>query len=118
MLVVDDEPGVLRFTRISLSVAGYDVVTTTSGEEALKLMDSVEPDIVILDLVMVPLTGFDVLTKLREFSQVPVIITTARNDMGAQALKEGANGFIAKPFNSVQLIKVIEDTVDGHEASA
>ncbi len=115
MLVIDDEPGVLRFTSVSLTVAGYEVITTTSGEEALKLVESAKPDIMLLDVLMTPLTGFDVLEKLRAFSNLPVIIFTARNDIGAQALKEGANGFIAKPFRPEQLLQKIEDTLNAHK---
>ncbi len=115
VLVVDDEPGVLRFTSVCLTVAGYEVITTTSGEEALKLVESAKPDIMLLDVLMTPLTGFDVLEKLRAFSNLPVIIFTARNDIGAQALKEGANGFIAKPFRPEQLLQKIEDTLNAHK---
>lgn len=109
VLVVDDEPGILRFVSISLSNAGYDVITTTSGEEGLKLADSAKPDVMLLDLLMTPLTGFDVLLKLRESSQLPVIVFTARSDVGSEAIKEGANDFIAKPFKPEQLVTIIED---------
>ena len=68
MLVVDDEPGILRFVSIRLRLAGYDVTTTTSGEEALKLVQSEKPDIILLDILMQPLSGFDVLDRLRVFS--------------------------------------------------
>lgn len=118
VLVVDDEPAVLRFTSVSLSVAGYEVVTATGGEEALKLVDSAKPDIVLLDLVMEPLTGLDVLARLRAFSQLPVIAFSARSDLGAIALKEGANGFIAKPFRPDQLVKKIADTLGGQKTRA
>jgi CheY-like chemotaxis protein len=54
VLVVDDEPGVLRFISVSLSVAGYEVITTTSGEKALKLVESTKPDVMLLDVLMTP----------------------------------------------------------------
>ena len=72
VLVVDDESRVLRFVEISLSQAGYEVITTTSGEEALQLAKSEKPDIVLLDVLMVPMSGMHVLVELRTFSQVPV----------------------------------------------
>jgi len=81
VLVIDDEPGILRFVSVSLSVAGYDVVGTTSGEEGLKLVESLKPEVVLIDILMVPLTGFEVLERLRVFSQLPVIVFTARNDV-------------------------------------
>jgi two-component system, OmpR family, KDP operon response regulator KdpE len=118
VLVVDDEPGVLRFIRISLALAGYDVITTTSGEEGLKLVDSAKPDIMFLDILMTPMTGFEVLAKLREFSNLPVIVFTAMSDTGDKALKQGANGFIAKPLLPEQLVRIIEDTLDSHKTEA
>lgn len=116
VLVVDDEPGVLKFVRISLSAAGYEVLTAGGGEEGLKLVESEKPDIMLLDILMVPMSGFDVLVKLREFSQLPVIVFTAKSDLGNMAIREGANGFIAKPFMPDQLVKQIEETLDGHQA--
>jgi two-component system KDP operon response regulator KdpE len=77
VLVVDDEPGILRFVSTTLKIAGFDVIVTASGEEALQLAQSQTPDIVLLDVLMQPLTGFDVLQRLRAFSQVPVIVFTA-----------------------------------------
>lgn len=112
VLVVDDEPGVLRFIDISLSQAGYEVTTTTSGKEALHLVKSEQPDIVILDVLMVPMSGFDVLVELRTFSQIPVIIFTARSVVVEQAMKFGANGFLAKPFKPEELIKKIEEILN------
>ncbi len=117
VLVIDDESGVLRFVRISLSAAGYEVITTTNGEEGLKLVESAKPDIMLLDILMMPLTGLDVLVRLREFSQIPVVVFTAKSDLGEKAIEEGANGFIAKPFLPEQLVSKIEDTLDAHGAA-
>jgi len=111
VLVVDDEPGVLRFVKIGLNTAGYNVTVTTNGEEALTLVQSCEPDIVLLDLLMVPMTGFEVLEKLRTFSQVPVIVFSARSFITEQAIKSGANNFIPKPFRPEDLVKTIENTL-------
>ena len=115
VLVVDDEPGVIRFVKINLTLAGFEVVTTTSGEEALPLIASEKPDILLLDILMTPITGFDILVELRTFSQLPVIVFTARNDIGAIAIKEGANGFIAKPFKPDELIKKIQEILVAKE---
>jgi DNA-binding response OmpR family regulator len=116
VLVVDDEPGVLRFVKIGLTAAGYDVTTTSSGEEALRLVRDHAPDIVLLDVMMVPMTGFEVLEKLRAFSQVPVIVFTARSFILEQAIKNGANGFIAKPFQPDELINKIETMLNARDA--
>ncbi len=109
VLVVDDEPGVLRFINVHLSLAGYEVITTTSGKEALQIIKSDKPDIVLLDVLMVPMSGFDVLSELRAFSQVPVIVFTARSFIAGQAIKLGANGFINKPFRPEELSKKIKE---------
>ena len=111
VLVVDDEPGVLRFVKSGLSLAGFDVTTANSGEEALQFARIVNPDIMLLDILMVPMSGFDVLSQLRTFSRVPVIVFTARSDIGAMAVKEGANGFLAKPFKPEELVRKITETL-------
>ena len=116
VLVVDDEPSILHIIKIALGIAGYDIVTTTNGEAALQLVQTQTFDIMLLDILMLPLTGFDVLKRLREFSQIPVIAMTAKNDLGARALKEGANDFVAKPFLPEQLVKKIEDNLDARKS--
>ena len=118
VLVVDDEPSILHIIKIALGIAGYDIVTTTNGEAALQLVQTQTFDIILLDILMLPLTGFDVLKRLREFSQIPVIAMTAKNDLGARALKEGANDFVAKPFLPEQLVKKIEDNLDAHKSGS
>jgi two-component system KDP operon response regulator KdpE len=112
VLVVDDEERILHFVRVNLSLAGYDVTTTTSGEEALKLLESKKPDIMLLDILMSPMSGFDVLSQLRTFSQLPVIVFTGRHDIYSKALLEGANDYIAKPFKPEELTKKIKNLLE------
>jgi two-component system KDP operon response regulator KdpE len=112
VLVVDDDPGVLNFVRVKLRLAGYEVITTTSGEEALRVVEREKPDIMLLDILMQPLTGFDVLTRLRTFSQIPVIIFTGKDRITSIALQEGATDFIAKPFDPEDLLKKVKDILD------
>ena len=111
VLVVDDEPGIINFVRANLRLAGYEVISTTSGEEALQLAKSEEPDIMLLDILMVPVTGLDVLDRLRGFSQIPVIVFTARSFIAEKAMQLGANGFIGKPFKPEELTKKIEEVL-------
>jgi DNA-binding response OmpR family regulator len=108
VLIVDDEPGILHFVRINLSLAGFDVITTTDGEKALKLIESQKPDIMLLDILMVPMDGFEVLIRVRAFSQLPVIVFTGRSDIASRALAEGANDFIGKPFRPDDLTEKIK----------
>lgn len=117
MLVVDDEPRILHFVRVNLSLSGYDVITTTSGEEALQLLESNKPDIMLLDILMAPMSGFDVLSQLRTFSELPVIVFTGRDDISSRTLLEGANDYIAKPFKPEELTKKIKNLLEKAETS-
>jgi len=109
VLIVDDEPRVLRFISASLSLAGFEVSTCTNGEEALKLAQQDKFDIIVLDLVMSPVSGFQVLKKLRAFSRVPVIAFSARTDFSDLAMENGADEFISKPFRPDELVKKIQE---------
>jgi two-component system KDP operon response regulator KdpE len=115
VLVVDDEPGIGYVLEIKLRLSGYDVVTTTSGAEAIKLIREQEPDVVLLDIVMPDVTGFDVMESVRKFSKVPIIVFTARHDIAETALKNGANDYIAKPFYPNQMVEKIESVLNGHK---
>jgi two-component system KDP operon response regulator KdpE len=107
ILIVDDEPGIGTVLRVEFSVSGYDVSTTTSGAEAIDLVRTQEPDIVLLDALMPDVSGIDVLKEVRAFSQVPVIIFTGHEDMVKAALRLGANDFISKPFDHELLMEKV-----------
>ena len=108
----------LRFVKIGLTAAGYEVITADGGEEALGLVRTKAPDVMLLDLLMVPMTGFEVLQRLRVFSQLPVIIFTARSFSAEQASKSGANGYIAKPFQPADLDKKIQEVLGNQSSQA
>jgi DNA-binding response OmpR family regulator len=93
--------------RVKLNLSGYDVIATTSGAEAIELVRTHEPDIMLLDLLMPDVTGMDVLDKVRSFSQVPVIVFTGSPDIARFAKRFGANDYIAKPFDPDVLVKKI-----------
>jgi two-component system KDP operon response regulator KdpE len=113
ILVIDDEPGILGFVNAKLTAAGYEVVTAVCGETAIQ-EERLRPfDLVLLDIFMVPMSGFLVLDKLRGFSDVPVIIFTAHPYLAEKALRLGANDFIAKPFDLDVLIGKIEKLLSG-----
>jgi DNA-binding response OmpR family regulator len=107
VLVVDDEPGIGNVLRIKLGLVGFDVITTTSGAEAIDLVRTQEPDIMLLDILMPDVTGMDVLDRVRAFSQVPIIVFTGRPDIAQFARKIGANDYIAKPFDPDLLVQKI-----------
>ncbi len=115
VLVVDDEPGILKVVAIHLKLRGYETITTLNGKEALELVQTWDPNIVLLDILMPEMTGLDVLTRLREFSQVPVIAFTADSQMADKALKMGANGSIAKPCNPEMLLETIKSVLENHK---
>jgi two-component system KDP operon response regulator KdpE len=100
VLVVDDEPRVLTFIEIDLKLRGFDVITAISGENALNLVDSRKPDIMLLDMIMPGIDGFEVLNRLRAFTDLPVIAFSASPGNQDPAMLAGANDFIHKPFDS------------------
>jgi DNA-binding response OmpR family regulator len=108
VLVVDDEPGIGNFLRIKLRLHGYDVITTTSGAEAIELVRAQEPDIMLLDILMPDVTGMNVIDTVRAFSMVPIIVFTGRPEIFEFARKLGANDYITKPFNPDLLVEKIK----------
>ncbi len=112
ILLVDDEQAILRVLSIKLRVSGYDVITARDGEEALNLIDSAKPDLMILDIIMPNVDGFQVLERLRARSDLPVIAFSARPENGRKALKHGITEFVPKPFDVDDLIRRIDRALD------
>jgi two-component system KDP operon response regulator KdpE len=105
VLIVDDETQILRFLRPALDAAGYTVEEAVTGAEALRKAATLAPDIVILDLGLPDMDGKEVVSRLRGWSQVPVIILSARDREGEKiaALDCGADDYIEKPFGIGEL---------------
>jgi two-component system KDP operon response regulator KdpE len=105
ILVVDDEPAIVRLVRAELQSEGYAVLATASGEEALARLDEDRPDLVVLDLMMPGMDGFETLRRIRAESQVPVIMLTARAGDAdkLKGLQGGADDYLTKPFNPEEL---------------
>jgi DNA-binding response OmpR family regulator len=108
VLLVDDELTILRVISIKLRISGYHVVTAPGGQEALNLIKTESPDIMLLDVIMPGIDGFEVLQQLRTFSKLPVIVVSARPENAQKALSLGANEFLAKPFDVDEMVKRIE----------
>ena len=106
VLVVDDEPNIRRALRVWLGDHGYDVQLVASGEEALDAAAVVPPDVVILDLVLPGLSGLEVCEGLREWTQVPILVLSARGaeQDKIQALDLGADDYLTKPFGMGELL--------------
>jgi two-component system KDP operon response regulator KdpE len=106
VLAVDDEPQILRFLRPSLAAAGYEVVTAATGSEALKACATQAPDVVLLDLGLPDMDGKEVIRRLREWSETPIIVLSARDREAEKiaALDLGANDYVNKPFGIGELM--------------
>ena len=106
VLVVDDEPQILRALQTNLRGAGYEVITAATGESALAEAAMRPPDAIILDLVLPGKSGTDVCRELRVWSDVPVIVLSAVGDERAKvaALDAGADDYVTKPFGIDELL--------------
>lgn len=106
VLVVDDEPQIVRALRINLSVRGYEVITAATGGAALRAAADKHPDVVILDLGLPDMDGIEVLAGLRGWTSAPVIVLSARTDSAdkVEALDAGADDYVTKPFGMDELL--------------
>ena len=106
ILVVDDEKLLVKGIKFNLENDGYEVVTGCDGMEAVELAASETPDLIVLDLMMPRLDGLEACTKIREFSQVPIIMLTAKGEIEDRiiGLELGADDYLIKPFSPRELV--------------
>jgi two-component system KDP operon response regulator KdpE len=106
VLVVDDEPQIVRALRINLTARGYEVLTAPSGTAALRAVADGHPDVVVLDLGLPDLDGTQVIAGVRGWSKVPIIVLSARTDScdKVEALDAGADDYVTKPFGMDELL--------------
>lgn len=106
ILVADDEMLYQHLLRVNLEKEGYEVVAASNGEEALDLVTSRHPDLVILDIMMPKLDGISTCERIRQFSNVPIIMLTARSEEQdrVRGLNVGADDYIVKPFSATELV--------------
>ncbi|MBI2855021.1 MAG: response regulator [Chloroflexi bacterium] len=106
VLVVDDEQAIRRFLHLALTSQGYEVSEAASAERALALATSCRPDLIILDLGLPDMDGVEVTRRLREWTQVPIIILSVRGSEGDKiaALDAGADDYLTKPFGVGELL--------------
>ncbi len=105
VLVVDDDPSLLKALRIGLTARGDEVLTAQTGREAINQVALWLPDLVILDLGLPDIDGIEVCRRIREFSQVPIVVLSAYGDerRKVEALDSGADDFVTKPFGMAEL---------------
>jgi two-component system, OmpR family, KDP operon response regulator KdpE len=106
ILVVDDEVSILRYVSARLRKEGYDIVTASNGEEGLRKAEEENPVLVILDIMMPKMDGFEVCSRLREWSEVPIIMLSAKGEENykVKCLNLGADDYITKPFGTEELL--------------
>jgi len=121
ILVVEDEESLLKLETILLTTKGYDVTGVTDGMSALKVMESNPPDLVILDIMLPEIDGFEVCTRIKanpQTSGIPVIMLTAKKNSQdlARGIQVGAAAYITKPFKSARVIEIIEELLSAKGA--
>lgn len=106
ILVVDDEVSILRYVSARLRKEGYEVVTASNGEEALLRAEEDNPTLVLLDIMMPKMDGFEVCRRLREWSEVPIIMLSAKGEESdkVKCLDLGADDYVTKPFGGEELL--------------
>ena len=120
VLVIDDEPHILRALRINLTVRGYEVVTASTGAGALRAAAEHKPDVVILDLGLPDISGIEVLAGLRGWLSAPVIVLSARTDSSdkVEALDAGADDYVTKPFGMDEFLARLRAAVRRNAAAS
>jgi two-component system, OmpR family, KDP operon response regulator KdpE len=110
ILVCDDEPQILRALRVILRDAGFEAVTAATGEEALDLAAVRPPEAAILDLMLPDIDGVEVTRRLREWTQMPILVLSAvgEEDRKVEALAAGADDYVTKPFGPRELVARLE----------
>jgi DNA-binding response OmpR family regulator len=110
ILAVDDEPRYIRAMQINLGARGYEVLSARDGQAAVALAASEEPDLIVLDVRMPGLDGYEVCRRIREFSSVPIIMLTALAEDAdkVKGLDVGADDYVTKPFSAAELLARVQ----------
>ena len=123
ILVIDDENDILLIIKSALHEEGFDVTTANNGYDGLALAEDASPDLIILDIMMPEMDGFEVLQQLKEnekTAQIPVVILTGMSskDKIREALNKGIDYYIVKPFEYRDLVSKVQIAIDDAERSA
>ena len=117
ILLVDDEPNIIKMVGKRLEVEGFDVLTTLEGQDGLTKAQTVRPDLVILDLMLPKLNGYEVCRLLKfdqKFQHIPVILFTARTQQQDEQLGRecGADAYVRKPFKAQELLALVRGLLE------
>ena len=120
ILIVDDEELILKFLKANLETLGFEVITAEDGETGLKLSCEISPDLVILDIMMPKMSGIEVCQRIREQSNVPIIMLSAKggSEDKVDLLNLGADDYITKPFILKELLARVEAILRRNSLSA
>jgi DNA-binding response OmpR family regulator len=121
ILVVDDEKRMVRFIRLNLEHDGFQVISAFNGKDAIEQVRSALPNLILLDVMLPDIDGFQVLQKIRQFSSVPVIMLTAKGEEEdrVRGLEWGADDYVTKPFSPRELVSRVRavlrriESIDG-----
>lgn len=118
LLVVDDDTAIAKFIRANLEAEGWQTIGAADGVQALKAMEKELPDLLILDIMMPNIDGLEILSRLRQWSQVPVIMLSVRGEMACKVkcLNLGADDYITKPFGADELVARVKAVLRRNEA--
>ena len=112
ILVVDDEPDIRMLTRMMLEGSGHEVIEAPTGEHALKILETENPDLLLLDIRLPGIDGWEVLRRVtaRTVDPVPVVMMSAHSSEGtlARAAEEGSVGYLVKPFKEAELLRYVD----------
>ena len=114
MLVVDDDPQVREVVRINLELEGYAVREAANGEEGLAALEEEAPDLILLDVLMPQVDGWEMLRRVQErhgVGSIPVVMFSGQLEAGDEAVERGAQGFVGKPFDLRELIEQTKQIV-------
>jgi two-component system alkaline phosphatase synthesis response regulator PhoP/two-component system response regulator VicR len=120
ILACDDERHIVRLIQVNLERSGYQVVTAFDGAEALKKVEAERPDLIVLDVMMPKMDGFEVLKRLQanpETREIPVIMLTAKaQDVDVfRGWSSGVSAYLTKPFNPLELLTFVKRIFSGHD---
>jgi two-component system KDP operon response regulator KdpE len=111
VLIIDDYPQILRFIDVCLRSHGYEVVTASSGEQGLEILRTAPPDIILLDIRMPDMNGFEFMEQARQIGSWPVVAYSATPEYAGQALASGAYTFLRKPLDLQHLTAVLAELI-------
>lgn len=119
ILLVDDEPLYLRLLKVNLESEGYEIITARNGEEALEIVSQSIPNLIIMDVMMPKMDGISACNRIRQFSNVPIILLTALGEEQdrVNGLNIGADDYVVKPFSATELVARVKSSFTPHTGS-